>query len=208
MTAPTPGTPAFACPHCHYAGCSPNCPAPIWLTSGEELAERFGLPYVLGASLAQSISGALAAARAAGRAERSEGFRRMLSAAGISDHEGGGGDTYYDRPAAHMLEELIAERDALRDELDGARADLAYMRNQPPPVSDETAEEALGESVEIVAELRAEMASAQQTLNAALDGEEVSRGDLTYDVDTLVDQRDEARQEIVRLAQARTERKL
>lgn len=48
--------------------------------------------------------------------------------------------------------------------------------------------------------LRAEVAVAQQILAAALDGEEVSRGDLAYDVDTVVDQRDEARREIVRLA--------
>jgi hypothetical protein len=56
-----------------------------------------------------------------------------------------------------------------------------------------------------VARLSAEVAAAQQLLNIALDGEEVSRGDLAYDVDTVVDQRDEARQEIVRLAQKRLE---
>jgi hypothetical protein len=57
---------------------------------------------------------------------------------------------------------LSREVARLRDELAGARADLAYLRNQPPPVTDETAEEALGESVEIVAELRAEVAAAEQ----------------------------------------------
>lgn len=47
MTAPTPGPPA-------------------WLTSGEELAERFGMPYEAGESLAQEITGALSAAEQRG----------------------------------------------------------------------------------------------------------------------------------------------
>jgi hypothetical protein len=63
----------------------------------------------------------------------------------------------------------------------------------------------MAESDAAIARLRAEVAAAQQLLNIALDGEEVSRGDLAYDVDTVVDQRDEARQEIVRLAQKRLE---
>jgi len=33
-------------------------------------------------------------------------MRRVLMASGISDHEGGGGDTYYRRPTWHMLDEL------------------------------------------------------------------------------------------------------
>lgn len=72
-----------------------------------EVAWKAAAPYV-------------AAAREEGRVERSEGFRRLLAAAGISDHEGGGGDTYYDRPAVHMLEELVAERDSLRAEVKAA----------------------------------------------------------------------------------------
>lgn len=87
-----------------------------------------------------------------------------------------------------VVEHLIAEVERLRDELAGARADLEYLRNPPAPVAD----------------LRAEVAAAQQILNLALDGEEVSRGDLAYDVDTVADQRDEARQEIARLTQARS----
>ena len=33
-------------------------------------------------------------------------MRRVLKASGISDHEGGSGDTYYRRPTWHMLDEL------------------------------------------------------------------------------------------------------
>jgi hypothetical protein len=103
-----------------------------------------------------------AAARDEGRAERSEGFRRLLAAAGISDHEGGGGDTRYDRPAAHMLEELVAWRDT-------CQRDAAYWRDEYEQHEAE------------VARLRAEVAAAEQRVYAAVDAEIQDAPDPNYE---------------------------
>jgi hypothetical protein len=60
------------------------------------------------------------AAYARGLADRDEEIRAMIMETGISDHEGGFGDTYYARPAAHMLEELIYYHNANAQSLEYA----------------------------------------------------------------------------------------
>lgn len=67
----------------------------------------------------------------------------VLDKAGISDHEGGGGDTYYERPAWHRVEELAAFQGLYEDECSRAekaeqalRLALEMLRTGPGyPVS-------------------------------------------------------------------------
>lgn len=49
-----------------------------------------------------------------------EKIREAIMETGISDHEGGFGDTYYARPASHMLEELLSYYEANAQRLEYA----------------------------------------------------------------------------------------
>jgi hypothetical protein len=52
-----------------------------------------------------------------------ERVRSIVRDAGVSDHEGGGGDTYYERPTWHMAEELAAWKASAAE-----RADVEFER--------------------------------------------------------------------------------